>query len=208
MFNNTKYSRMAAPVIALSLTGWFLVSCSPTPGAGGTPVPMQAEMMKMGNKGMDALKALKGKEFDVAYLSQMIAHHRAAIDMAKQVIATASDSETKSGAQQVIDVQGSQIEEMTKWLKDWHHVEPSKEQQALVVEDMKAMLAMPIKDQRSYYEMMIPHHQGAIDMSKLVVGRAEMVSVKGLAERIIKEQTSEISKYEGFLKLGPKKLNP
>ena len=42
-------------------------------------------------------------------------------------------------------------------------------------------------------------------MSKLVVVRAEMVSVKGLAERIIKEQTSEISQYEGFLKLGPKK---
>ncbi len=199
MFNSIRYSRMAAPVLTLSLIGWFLVSCSPTPGVGGTPVPIQAQMAKMGNKGVEALKSLKG----IAYLSQMIAHHQAAIQMAKQVIATASSPETKSSAQKVIDVQGSQMEQMTKWLKDWHHVEPSKEQQALVVEDMKAMLATPISDDQTYYKRMIPQHIGVIEISQLVLERAEMVSVKSLAEQIIKEQTSEISKYEAFLKLVP-----
>jgi uncharacterized protein (DUF305 family) len=200
MFNSIRYSRMAAPALTLSLIGWFLVSCSPTPGVGGTPVPIQAQMAKMGNKGVEALKSLKGKEFDIAYLSQMIAHHQAAIQMAKQVIATASSPETKSSAQKVIDVQGSQMEQMTKWLKDWHHVEPSKEQQALVVEDMKAMLATPISDDQTYYKRMIPQHIGVIEISQLVLERAEMVSVKSLAEEIIKEQTSEMTKFEEFLK--------
>jgi uncharacterized protein (DUF305 family) len=153
----------------------------------------------MGTRGLDALKAVKGKEFDIAYLSQMIAHHEAAVQMAKEALKGATKAETRQEAQKVIDAQAREIEQMTRWLKDWYGVAPDTAQQALVREDMQAMMAMPAASDQMFFEMMIPHHQGAIDMSKLVPGRSERAEVRQLAQQIIAAQEQEIKDYHRHL---------
>lgn len=45
----------------------------------------------------------------------------------------------------------------------------------------------------AFIEMMIAHHQGAIDMAKLIPDRAKHEEVKKLGENIIEAQTGEIS---------------
>lgn len=153
----------------------------------------------MGTSGIEALKGLKGKEFDIAFLSQMIAHHEAAVDMAKQALKTATKPETKQEAQKVIDAQTKEIAQMTGWLTEWYNAAPSTEQQALVKADMQAMMAMPINDDRMFLDMMVPHHQGAIDMSELVAERSERAEVKQLAQQIIKDQKAEIARYHQMM---------
>ena len=153
----------------------------------------------MGTSGIEALRALKGKDFDIAFLSQMIAHHQAAVVMAEQALKTASKPETKEEAQKVVDAQTREIAQMTGWLKDWHGAEPSKEQQALVNTDMEAMMSMPITSDQAFFKIMIPHHQGAIDMSELVPDRSERAEVKQLAEQIIRDQKAEIARYHQLM---------
>jgi uncharacterized protein (DUF305 family) len=47
--------------------------------------------------------------------------------------------------------------------------------------------------------MMIPHHQGAIDLAKIVPDRAAHQELKDLSTSIIQSQASEIDKMNGWL---------
>lgn len=153
----------------------------------------------MGTSGLEALRALKGKEFDIAFLSQMISHHQAAVEMAEQALRTAEKPETKQEAQKVVDAQTREIAQMTGWLKEWYRAEPSKEQQALVNADMKDMMSMPVTSDAMFFEMMVPHHHGAIDMSELVPERSERPEMKQLAQQIIRDQKAEIARYHKLM---------
>ena len=157
---------------------------------------MNHDALKPGTRGLDALKALHGKEFDIAFLSQMIAHHQAAVEMAKQALSNAKRPETKADAQRVIDAQTQEIKQMTGWLQEWYQTTPSADQQSLARDDMKAMMSMPVSDDHMYFDMMTPHHQGAIDMSQLADERAARPEVKDLARKIITAQQAEIQKYQ------------
>ncbi len=150
----------------------------------------------MGISGLESLRKLPGKDFDIAFLSQMIAHHEAAVVMAEQALKTAKDEAVLQDARQVVTAQTGEIKQMTDWLQQWHGVEPSREQQALVNADMESMMAMPVTSGKMFYEMMIPHHQGAIDMSELALEKAERPEVKKLAEQIIRDQKAEIASYQ------------
>lgn len=50
-----------------------------------------------------------------------------------------------------------------------------------------------------FMAMMIPHHQGAIDMANLVPDRAAHSELKGLATMIIESQRTEIDTMNGWL---------
>lgn len=154
----------------------------------------------MGDSGMNALRSKTGKEFDIAFLSQMIAHHEAAVTMAKQALGAASMPGTKTEAQNVVDSQSKEIAQMTGWLKSWYGAAPDKAAQALVNADMRGMMAMPITTDAMFYQMMIPHHQGAIDMSELALENAGRAEVKDLARKIIAAQKAEIATYRSMEK--------
>lgn len=153
----------------------------------------------MGTSGMKSLEAKTGEAFDKAYLSQMIAHHTAAVQMAKEALRSATKPETKQEAQKVIDSQTKEITQMTGWLKDWYKATPDKAEQALVNADMKHMMAMPVSSDAMFYEMMIPHHQGAIDMSELALKNAGRAEVKELARTIIAAQKAEVAQYHNLM---------
>jgi uncharacterized protein (DUF305 family) len=151
---------------------------------------------------MESLRAKTGEAFDAAFLSQMIAHHAAALEMAKGALATATKPETKQEAQKVIDSQTKEIAQMTGWLKEWYKTTPDKSEQSLVNADMKGMMAMPVTTDRMFFEMMIPHHQGAVDMSELALQNAGRDEVVKLAREIIAAQKAEIATYQEMLKVG------
>lgn len=157
----------------------------------------------MGTRAQEALQAKQGKDFDIAFLSQMISHHQGAIDMAKQALATAKEPETKDDAQKVIEAQTREIAQMNESLTDWYQVEPSTEQQELMREDMAAMMAMPVQTDKMFYEMMIPHHQGALEMSALVDEKSERAEMKTLATEILTSQAAEIKAYQERLSALP-----
>lgn len=84
--------------------------------------------MPTGMSGMEALKGLSGKKFNIAFMSQMIAHHRDAIDMAQQTLKLTKLAEVHKEAQMVVTGQKREIAKMTAWLQKWYGVKPSAEQ--------------------------------------------------------------------------------
>ena len=105
---------------------------------------MSMHSMTMGMSGMGALKGLSGKEYDIAFLSQMIAHHQGAVDMAQQTLNIAKHAETKKEAHMVITAQTKEISQMTTWLRKWYGVKPSQKHIDLMKADMGSMSGMKI----------------------------------------------------------------
>ena len=65
---------------------------------------------------------------------------------------------------------------------------------------MKGMMVAPTgKPDLDLMQGMIPHHQGAIDMSKVVLHYGKDTEIKTLAEGIIKAQENEISLMKDWL---------
>jgi uncharacterized protein (DUF305 family) len=63
------------------------------------------------------------------------------------------------------------------------------------------MAAMMIQDpDLAFLCSMIPHHQGAIDMSRVVLKHGKNPEVRKMAERIIKEQEKEIAELAELVK--------
>lgn len=53
---------------------------------------------------------------------------------------------------------------------------------------------------RHFIEMMIPHHQGAIDMAKLALEKSKRSDIKKLSKDIISSQTAEIETMKKWYK--------
>jgi uncharacterized protein (DUF305 family) len=61
------------------------------------------------------------------------------------------------------------------------------------------MMSMKPSGDAMFLQMMIPHHQGAVDMSRLALRNSTSPKVKALANRIIKAQNAEIADFRKML---------
>lgn len=169
--------------------------------------------MKMGSMGksMGALEKASGKTFDIYWMSQMIAHHNIAVDMANFVLKNGKDAKVKKAAQDIVNVQSLEVKQMTGWLKSWYNAKPNVAQMKLMVTDMQPMVdasqgKMPGHDMamgnpdKNFLENMIPHHQSAVDMAKLALKKALRPELKTFAQGVIDVQSKEITQYQTWLK--------
>ena len=62
------------------------------------------------------------------------------------------------------------------------------------------MAAVDPDPTKTWVKMMIPHHQGAIDMSKAVLKQTNDPKIRAMAEKIVKDQSSEIRELQDWLK--------
>jgi uncharacterized protein (DUF305 family) len=67
---------------------------------------------------MRQLAVIKGEDFDLMFMDMMIAHHEGAIEMANTELRDGSLPEVKRLAQQVIDAQQAEIEQLKRWSKE------------------------------------------------------------------------------------------
>lgn len=157
-------------------------------------------------KSMGALEKLSGKDFDIAYMSMMIEHHKGAVEMAQAILEVSKDARVRRAAQDIIAVQNREVTQLTAWLRGWYGVAPSKLYMGMMRDDMKTMMntAMTgIKGQspdRAFLEGMIPHHQDAIDMSELALKKAARAELRRFAQGVIDVQAREIEQYREWLK--------
>jgi uncharacterized protein (DUF305 family) len=65
-------------------------------------------------------------------------------------------------------------------------------------------MAMPLSESKPFdqmfIDMMVPHHQGAVEMATIARTRAEHAEIKAMAEGIITSQEAEIGRMKGWRK--------
>lgn len=79
---------------------------------------------------MGDLTKSSGKELEKKYIEGMIAHHKGAIQMAKDILPLTSRDEVKSMANEIVTVQEKEVSMLNGWLKDKYQttsIEPTQE---------------------------------------------------------------------------------
>ena len=90
---------------------------TPAEGHGGHGDTEMPGMMSEAD--MRRLMEATGPEFDLAFVEMMAAHHQGAIDMAKTELKDGSLPEVTRLAQQIIDTQQNEIDQLQQWKTEW-----------------------------------------------------------------------------------------
>jgi uncharacterized protein (DUF305 family) len=152
---------------------------------------------------------VQAKNADVGFVRGMIPHHQGAIEMAKVELKYGKDPEMRALAQKIIDTQQSEIQFMQQWLADNEASQPPVNNAAEIVRayqnsDMKnhdVMMqgTMDPDPDVAFARGMIPHHQGAVDMTVVQKQYGKDATISRLAEQINAAQAPEIKQMQEWL---------
>jgi uncharacterized protein (DUF305 family) len=182
-------------------------------GMNHNAMPMNGNMMN-GNGMMSNQSMMKSdpnaaaSPFDLQFIDTMTAHHGSAIEMAKIAIGKTQNAELKAFAQKIISDQNKEIAQMRDWREKWFSGKPA----AMNMEMPGMKSSMPDMDAAmkklegaagkefdlAFLDAMIPHHEGAVQMAKDALIKAEKPEIKTLATNIIKAQEDEIKKMQAW----------
>lgn len=165
------------------------------------------------------LQPLNGAAFEVNWMQLMIVHHQGAVDMAKLAKTNTKRPELLKLADDIIKAQNTEIEQMTRWLANWHNAKPIASGGAMdhsshggagmsMPSDMmmgmgdmnKLKAAKDAAFDKLFLPMMIEHHQQAINMSNLVPAKSQRPELVKLSQEIVKAQNTEIEQMKGWQK--------
>lgn len=146
---------------------------------------------------------------DTAFAQGMLGHHIGAVDMAEIQLKYGTDKEMRQLAQDIIDAQQSEIEQMQTWLAshpDATEATPdTKAMQQAYAHGMDAMhgemmagIADPKADM-AFARGMLPHHKGAVDMAKVELKYGKDPEMRQLAQAVIDAQQSEIEQMQNWI---------
>ena len=159
---------------------------------------------------------------DVEFASNMLQHHAPALSMVDLTQGRTLDPEVQQLAEQIRDAQAPEIETFTDWLTDWDEEVPETMRDhsnaghdmddmggSMDEENMPGMMtsddmgaledASDAEFQTMWLEMMVEHHEGAVEMAKAEQGEGQYKPAVDLAGDIVESQSAEIETMEGLL---------
>jgi uncharacterized protein (DUF305 family) len=161
-------------------------------------------------------------EADVEFAQGMIPHHRQAVEMAALAPTRAEDLQVKKLAAQIKRAQDPEIRTMSAWLRSWgedvpgdkgedHGMDHGMDHGEMDMDEhMPGMMsgeqmseletAKGAAFDRMFLEMMIEHHEGAIEMAETEQRDGKNAAAKKLAAKIEKSQTAEIDQMRKLLR--------
>jgi uncharacterized protein (DUF305 family) len=102
------------------LQGWLRSWGKPEAPSGGHGGHGDTEMPGMMSEAdMRRLMEATGTEFDLAFVEMMAAHHQGAIEMANTELKDGSLPEVSRLAEQIIQTQQDEIEQLQRWKMEW-----------------------------------------------------------------------------------------
>lgn len=155
---------------------------------------------------------------DVDFATDMIQHHAQALSMVDLTVGRELSPELTQLAEQIREAQGPEIELMVDWLNDWDQPVPATMRDhvnahgdgemnmdsdmpgMMSAEDMEALEAAQGGEfEQMFFEMMIQHHEGAIEMAETERADGEYPDAIDLAGTIIDAQQDEIDQMQSLL---------
>jgi uncharacterized protein (DUF305 family) len=147
---------------------------------------------------------------DIKFATDMIPHHQQAVAMAEVAETRASNPGVKQLAAKIKQAQDPEIKTMSDWLRQWGAPVPSMSSgghgghggmPGLMSDDeMKQLMAASGRDfDRMFLEMMIRHHQGAIEMATTELQQGSNPQAKQLAQQIATSQAAEVRQMQDLL---------
>lgn len=167
--------------------------------------------------GMNGVKQQSSDELDAYFIEHMIPHHQDAVTMSELARNRAKKPEVKQLAEDIIQSQTKEIEQMKAWYKNWfgkdidsknsgHNMYESDVNQNAVLHmgmmgderDLERLESNEDFD-RAFIEHMIPHHQMAVVMAEMLKRSTQRSEMKQLAEDIVTVQNKEIQQMREWL---------
>lgn len=150
---------------------------------------------------------------DVSFAQDMLVHHSQALDMVELTAGRSLSPEVKQLATEIKDAQAPEIKTFTSWLNEWDEEVPEASADMGSMEgmdsDMPGMMssddmtklesAPDSQFQSMWLEMMIEHHEGAVDMAKEQIDKGKYEPAIKLAEEISTSQTAEVAEMKQLL---------
>lgn len=165
--------------------------------------------------GVSNNQQMRANSMDAHFIEQMIPHHEDAITMAKLAQAKAKRAEVKQLAENIIDSQGKEINQMKDWYREWYGKDVPQGDQVMGMHGMQQKQGMHMgmmgdetdmtrleqaEDfDTAFIEEMIPHHQMAVMMASMLKNGTARFEMKKLADDIINAQTKEIKQMREWL---------
>ncbi|MFE9763970.1 DUF305 domain-containing protein [Streptomyces sp. NPDC005808] len=148
---------------------------------------------------------------DVSFATEMIQHHRQAIEMAELADTRAASQQVKDLATKIKGAQDPEIKTMSGWLTSWGEAVP-QDMSGMEHGTSSTMPGMMSSDDMNQLEkasgaefdtmfltMMAQHHEGAIEMAKTEQAGGTYAPAKELAEAVVTAQTAEIEQMKQML---------
>lgn len=161
---------------------------------------------------------------DVEFATDMIQHHAQALSMVDLTVDRTLDPEVQQLADDIREAQGPEIETMSDWLQDWdeeipatmrdhsnagHDMEGMGDSMDGLDSDMPGMMSGDDFDelenapdsefQTMWLEMMVEHHEGAVEMAQEEQDNGQYKPAVDLAGAVVETQTTEIDTMKTLL---------
>lgn len=184
-------ARLRGGVVAVAIAAVVLAGCSNAPSS---PPP-----------GASAVH----NAADVSFVQNMLPHHQQAISMSQLAASRATSPQVKALADRIDAEQGPEITRMQGMLGAWgapvtapgtHDMGGMPGMGMMSEQDMGrlATASGPAFD-RLYLQLMVRHHQGAIDMARTEQAQGQNPEATALANSIVSSQQSEIDEMNRLL---------
>lgn len=194
----------------LVLATLVLAACSSLPGQTST---VNSTGM-MGNT-PGASVPNTGTAFDELFINMMVPHHEGAVEMAKIALERAEHPEIKEMANAIISSQQDEITMMKSWKQEWFgssDTPPMSEMPSVqempgmggsghtmdMQADVDQLKNAPEPFDLAFIDVMIPHHQSAIDAAQLALNQAVQPEIVAMAQTIIEAQQNEIDQMNAW----------
>ncbi|MEV3970591.1 DUF305 domain-containing protein [Streptomyces sp. NPDC050698] len=143
---------------------------------------------------------------DVSYVRMMIEHHAQALVMTELAPRHAGSKDVKRIAERIAAGQKPEIGAMKGWLKSYgkplkaeRHEHATMPGMATPAQLKKLRASDGKAFDRLFLALMTTHHQGAITMATDVKGQGNNIRVEEMADEVIAQQTSEITRMRSML---------
>lgn len=201
-----KLGAVAGTAIVVSLA---LAACS---GASSTTTPDATPPSAAPSASSTGEAGASHNDADTMFAQMMIVHHEGAIEMADLAVERAESEEVRSLAEGISAAQGPEIEKMTSWLEAWGEDTMSMggmggmdhggmDMDGLSQEEAMAELAglSGAEFDRRFLELMIAHHEGAVEMAQAELEDGQNTEALALSEQIVADQEAEIAEMQQLL---------